>query len=103
MASRVHIRADKLGKCSLSVAEVREGPFINIESGMCLPIRKERIVKVGSIPCRFIRIVFDNSIIGHEPEIYVYGLMYNQIGDKIEIGAEKYLFDVPYEIVYGKN
>ena len=103
MVSRVHIKADKLGKFSLSVAEHIEGPYILIDKGMCIPIRSERIVKIGSIPCRFIKITFNEEIINKELYIAVYGLSYEEISHKIEIGAEKYLFEVPYEITYGKK
>jgi hypothetical protein len=46
----------KVGLFDLSVAEFLEGPYISVQKDIYVPHGKERVIKVGSIPCRYIQI-----------------------------------------------
>ena len=93
MVSRIHVSDMDIGKCSLSVSRTSSGSYLKIREGMTIPHGKDLMIKVGSIPSRFLKLTFSRKIGGNIPRINVFGLRYEEIRDKIEIGAEQYLFD----------
>ena len=51
-----------VGTFDLSVAEYLEGPYVTVFKKLYIPHGKERIIKVGSIPCRFIKIEMKKGV-----------------------------------------
>jgi len=105
MISRVHIKNSNLPKFTLYVSEFIEGPYIKIEKNIIVPHGKERIIKIGSFPCRFIKIgPFNGKQVKiNKNEIMIFGLEYSKISEKIEFGAENYLFENTYKLLYGEK
>ncbi len=105
MVSRMHVRPMGLGKLRISVAEYIEGPYVDIEAIPFVPHGKERIVKMGSVPCRFIRIRSDKKLDHADPgkKIEVFGLPYAKIEERIGPRAGEYLFETPYRLLYGEG
>ena len=100
LVTRVHVGDMNIGNCSLSISRTIEGPYLDIASNMTVPHGKELIIKAGSIPSQFIKLSFSRKMNGRLPQIHIYGLDYENIGDRIGLGAEQYLFDIPYKLTY---
>jgi len=62
---------------------------------------KELIIKAGSIPAKYIKLVFTRKINKNIPKISVYGLDEEIIKENFEVGAEKYLLNASYKLTYG--
>ncbi len=58
----MHIQDMNVGLFDLSIAEFIEGPYVSVQKRIYVPHGKERIVKVGSIPCRFIKLEMTKGV-----------------------------------------
>jgi hypothetical protein len=79
------------------------GPFIKIESDMVNMTGQTRVVKVGSLPCRYFKIEIINSPSHKLSDIECYGLHINNITEKYDEEMLEILYYNSYDLLYNKN
>lgn len=51
----------KVAQLSVSVSERRDGPYVKACESVQIPHGECRVLKVGSLPCRFVKIVMEKG------------------------------------------
>ena len=46
----------------LLVAEYLEGPYVTVEKNICIPHGKQRVIKVGMLPCKYIKVEMKKGV-----------------------------------------
>lgn len=101
LVSRLHIEDMKVGIFAISVAEKVHGPYVVVEKNLYIPHGKERIVKIGSLPCRYIKLTMKKgSPILDISKVKVYGMPYDKIKSKFGKDVEETIYKVPMDILY---
>jgi hypothetical protein len=104
LLSRIHFRDQKIMLIKLEIAENEQGPFVTVESNLCIISGKIRVIKVGSLPCRFVRLTIKKGYpIMDFSKMEFYGLQINQIKDKYDEDTLDILFYNTYDMIYGKQ
>jgi hypothetical protein len=101
LLSRIHIYDAKIMRVDIKIAADIEGPFVQIEKDMIIVSGKIRIVKIGSLPCRYIKItVTRGSPIVDTSKIECFGLHINDIKAKYDENTLEILFYNSYDLIY---
>ncbi len=104
LLSRIHLKDQKLMLIKLEIAENENGPFVVVESNLCVVSGKIRVIKVGSLPCRYVKITVKKGYpIMDFKKIEFYGLDINQIKDKYDDETLDLLFYNTYDMIYRKS
>jgi hypothetical protein len=104
LLSRIHIKDAKVMRVDLEIASDENGMFIKVERDMEIVSGKIRIVKVGSLPCRFLRIrVKKGCPITDFSKIECFGLHINDIKNKYDEETLDILFYNAYDLIYSQN
>jgi len=101
LLSKIHIYDANVMKLDLEIAKDIEGPFIKIQQEMEIVSGKVRILKIGSLPCRYFRIKIKKGCpIMDFKKIECYGLLINEIKNKYDEETLDILFYNTYDIIY---
>lgn len=101
LLSRIHIRDTKVMRITLEIAADEKGPFLKIENDMTLVTGQIRVIKVGSLPCRYFKItVTKGSPITNFAKIDCFGLHINDIKNKYDEETLDILFYNSYDLIY---
>ena len=114
MVSRFHVEDMKIGIFSIYISVNLDGPWILVEPKVFVPHGKERIIKVGSLPCSFVKLVMKKGtpfldfskyiIITYICYIFyrikIYGMTREKAREIYGKDAEKMLFEMAHEIIY---
>jgi hypothetical protein len=104
LLSRIHIYDSKVMRLDLEIALDENGPFIKIEKDMDIISGKIRVIKVGSLPCRYFRIkVKKGCPISEFKNVECFGLHINDIKNKFDEDTLDILFYNSYDLIYSKN
>lgn len=104
LLSRIHFKDAKVMRIDLEIASDVVGPFIKIERDMEIVSGKIRIIKVGSLPCRFFKIkVTKGCSIMDYSKVECYGLHINDIKNKYDEDTLDILFYNSYDLIYRKE
>lgn len=101
LLSNVHIKPSHPKVIKLEISSEENGPFICIEKeieviGGCL-----RIVKVGSLPCRFLRMTFLKGCpIMDFSTVQLYGMQMSDMPSKLNDDSIDLLFYSSYNFLY---
>jgi hypothetical protein len=104
LLSRIHIYDAKVMRLDIEIAQDENGVFIKIEQDYDIVSGLLRIVKVGSLPCRFVKMkVTKGSKINELKKIEFFGLHINDIKSKYDDDMLDILFYNAYDLIYSKN
>lgn len=85
LLSRIHFNNCNIMKISLEIAKEEKGPFIPVERDLLIVSGKKRILKVGSLPCKFFRIkVKEGSQLMKYGDISCYGMKHDSLKKKFD-------------------
>ena len=62
MLSRVHFKDFKVASLNIYISEFKNGPFVKVCESIHLPHGNERVVKVGSLPCKYMMIEMEKGV-----------------------------------------
>eukprot|EP00826_Nyctotherus_ovalis_P033052 TRINITY_DN2665_c0_g3_i1.p3 TRINITY_DN2665_c0_g3~~TRINITY_DN2665_c0_g3_i1.p3 ORF type:complete len:101 (+),score=19.75 TRINITY_DN2665_c0_g3_i1:226-528(+) len=62
LVSRIHVQDMNVGMFDLYVSEFLEGPYVSVEKKICVPHGKQRVIKVGMLPCRYLKVVMKKGV-----------------------------------------
>jgi len=103
LLSRIHIKESKLMRIDLEVASDEMGPFIKVEQDMDIVSGQVKIIKVGSLPCRYFRItVKKGGPLLLAANLECYGFHINDIKNKYDEDTLDLLFYNTYDLIYRK-
>ena len=92
-----------VGIFAIYVAELIEGPYVEIEKNLYIPHGKERVVKMGSLPARYIKFIMTKgSPVMDISKIKLFGLAYSDIKAKFDKSLEDIIYKFPMDVMYGK-
>jgi len=101
LISRLHIEDMKVGVFCIAVAEKLAGPYITIEKNLYIPHGKERVVKIGSLPGRYIKItMMQGSPILDISKVKIFGMPYDKIKSMFGKDVEETIYKAPLDILY---
>jgi hypothetical protein len=104
LLSRIHLRDQKIMIIKLEIAENEQGPYVTVESELCVISGKVRVIKVGSLPCRYVRLTIKKGYpIMDFKKVEFFGLHINQIKDKYDEETLDILFYNTYDMIYRKE
>ena len=104
LLSRIHILDAKVMRVDVEIASDIKGPYTSIERDMEIVAGKIRIIKVGSLPCRYFRIkVTRGCQIMDYSKIECYGFHINEIKNKYDDETLDILFYNSYDLIYRKE
>lgn len=104
LLSRIHIKNANIMQVNLEISKDEDGPFIPIEQDMLVVSGKVRVLKIGSLPCRFFKltIIKGNPIMDFKA-INCFGLNINDIKNKFDEETLDILLYNSYDLIYQKN
>ena len=101
MLARVHFTDFKVAQMSVYVSEFKNGPYLKVVESMHLPAGKERIVKVGCLPCKYMMLEIEKGVpVVDVRNISCFGLSYAEMDGTLGPGFSEILFDNAYDIIY---
>ncbi len=104
LLSRIHILDANVMRLDLEIAAEEKGPFVKIERNMEIVSGKVRILKVGSLPCRFVKLTVTRGCqIKDFKKMECYGLHTNDIKNKYDEDTLDLLFYNSYDLIYRKK
>jgi hypothetical protein len=104
LLSRIHILDANVMRIDLEISAEEKGPFIKIERDMEIVSGKVRIIKVGSLPCRFFKLTITRGCqLKDFKKILCYGLHTSEIKNKYDEDTLDLLFYNAYDLIYQKK
>jgi hypothetical protein len=104
LLSRIHILDANVMRINLEVSPDLNSPFVKVAQDMDIVSGKIRILKVGSLPCRYFRIkVTKGCNIQDYKKIECFGLQINDIKNKYDEDTLDILFYNSYDLIYRKE
>lgn len=104
LLTRIHITDAKVMRIDLEIASDDVGPFVKIERDMEIVSGQIRVIKVGSLPCRFFKITVKKGCpLQDYSKIECYGLHINDIKNKYDEETLDMLFYNSYDLIYRKD
>ncbi len=104
LLSRIHILDANVMRINLEISPDENGPYVKVTQDMEIVSGKIRILKVGSLPCRFFKIkVTKGCNIQDYKKIECYGLQINDIKTKYDEDTLDILFYNSYDLIYRKE
>lgn len=101
MLSRIHFNKCKIMNIKLEVSEKEEGPFINLFKEMIIITGGIKVLKIGNIPCRYIKLtVLKGSPIQDFKRLECYGLTQTQMKEIYNDEMLKLLLYNTYNLIY---
>ena len=101
MVSRLHFHQCKIMSVDIEIAEKEEGPFMKIFKDMTIIAGNIKIVKVGNLPARYIKItVTKGSPIQDFNKLEVYGLSLDQMKNIYSMEMMEMLLYSTYNLIY---
>lgn len=103
MISRLHFTKCKLMTVDIAIAEKEEGPFINLYRDMIIISGNIKVLKVGNLPGRFIKItVTKGSPIQDFSKLECFGLSMSQLKEVYSEDMLQILLYNTYSLIYNK-
>lgn len=103
LLSKVHIRDSNLMKMKIEIAPSLQGPWVAVENDITIVSGKIRVLKIGSLPCRFFRLtVIKGCPIMDFKKIECFGLNINDIKSKYDEDTLDMLYYNSYDLIYRK-
>lgn len=104
LLSRVHIKNSNMMRLKFEVSNNEEGPFVKVESDILVITGKIRVIKIGSLPCRYFRItILRGGPIMDFSRIECYGLHINDVKTKFDDDTLEILYYNSYDLLYDKE
>ena len=104
LLSKIHIKESNLMKIKLEISPNLNGPWVSVENDINLISGKIRVLKVGSLPCRYFRLtVIKGCPIMDYTKIECFGLNINNIKNKYDEDTLDMLYYNAYDLIYRKN
>jgi hypothetical protein len=104
LLSRIHILDANVMRIDLEISAEQKGPYIKIERDMEIVSGKVRIIKVGSLPCRFFKMTISRGCkLKDFKKIECYGLHTSEIKNKYDEDTLDLLFYNAYDLIYQKK
>ena len=104
LLSRIHIYDSKVMRFDLEISHDETGTFVKVEKDMEIISGKIRVIKVGSLPCRYFRLkVTRGCPITDFKKLECFGLHINDIKNKFDEDTLDILFYNAYDLIYSKN
>jgi hypothetical protein len=104
LLSRVHIIGQRIMKVKVEIAENEIGPYVKIDSELTVISGGIRVIKIGSLPCRYLRItILKGHTIMDFTKVECYGLALENIRDKYDEDTLDLLFYNSYDLIYRKQ
>jgi hypothetical protein len=101
LLSRVHFVDQKIMKVKVEIAEYENGPFISIDNELTVISGGVRVLKIGSLPCRYLRItILKGHTIMDFSKVECYGVALENIKDKYDEETLDLLFYNSYDLIY---
>lgn len=101
LLSRIHLKPSNLMKIKIEIATEIKGPYIVIEKDLELTAGKLRVVKIGSLPCRYFRITtLKGCPFSEYSSIKCYGMQVNGVKDKYDEETLDILYYNSYDLLY---
>jgi hypothetical protein len=102
LLSRIHLVGQKIMKVKLEISQNEDGPFIEVESDLTVISGGIRVIKLGSLPCRYLRLtILKGHTIMDFTKVECYGLAIDNIKDKFDEDTIDILFYNSYDLIYG--
>lgn len=104
LLSRIHIYDSKVMRMDLEIALDENGPFVKVEKDMDIISGKIRVIKVGSLPCRYFKIHITRGCpLTNLRNIECFGLHINDVKNKFDEDTLDILFYNAYDLIYSDN
>jgi len=104
LLSKIHISDSNLMKMKIEIAPSLQGPWVAVENDITIVSGKIRVLKIGSLPCRFFRLtVIKGCPIMDFNKIECWGLNINDIKSKYDEETLDMLFYNSYDLIYRKS
>jgi hypothetical protein len=104
LLSRIHIKNTNIMQINLEISKDEDGPYIPIEQEMTIVSGKLRVLKVGSLPCKYFKLtIIKGSPIMDFKSVECFGLNINDIKNKFDEETLDILLYNSYDIIYRKN
>ena len=101
MLSRIHIRNSNIMKINIEIAKDEEGPFYTIEQNMTVVSGKIRIIKIGSLPCKFLKItVVKGSPLMNYQNFEFYGTKFTDLNNRYDAETLELIYYSVYNFIY---
>jgi len=104
LLSKIHISDSNLMKMKIEIAPSLQGPWVSVENDITIVSGKIRVLKIGSLPCRFFRLtVLKGCPIMDFNKIECWGLNINDIKSKYDEDTLDMLYYNSYDLIYRKT
>lgn len=104
LLSKIHISDSNLMKMKIEIAPSLQGPWVAVENDITIVSGKIRVLKIGSLPCRFFRLtVIKGCPIMDFNKIECWGLNINDIKSKYDEDTLDMLYYNSYDLIYRKT
>ena len=104
LLSKIHISDSNLMKLKIQISPNIQGPWVSVENDITIVSGKIRIVKIGSLPCRYFRLtVIKGCPIMDFSKIQCFGLDINDVKNKYDEDTLEMLYYNSYELIYRKT
>lgn len=104
LLSKIHIRDSNLMKMKIEISSSLQGPWVSVENDITIVSGKIRVLKIGSLPCRYFRLtVIKGCPIMDFNKIECFGLNINDIKSKYDEDTLDMLYYNSYDLIYRKN
>jgi len=101
MLSRIHIRNSNIMKINIEIAKDEEGPFVMVEQNMTIVSGKIRVIKMGSLPCKYFRItVLKGSPLMKYENIECFGTKFTDLSNKYDAETMELIYYSVFNFVY---
>jgi hypothetical protein len=104
LLSKIHISDSNLMKLKIQISPNIQGPWVSVENDITIVSGKIRIIKIGSLPCRYFRLtVIKGCPIMDFSKIECFGLDINDVKNKYDDDTLEMLYYNSYELIYRKT
>lgn len=88
-------------KLSVYVAEFKSGPYIPVKEEIYIPSHKmERKIKLGSLPCRYVRLIVHKGVHLKKSQISLVGSTSEKLAEDTSLNEFRLLVSNPQRILY---
>jgi hypothetical protein len=103
LLSRIHLIGQRIMKVKLEISQNEDGPFINLDNELTIISGSIRVIKIGSLPCRYLKLtILKGHTIMDFSKVEFFGLALDTIRDKYDEETIDLLFYNSYDLIYGK-
>jgi len=104
LLSKIHISDSNLMKLKIQISPNIQGPWVSVENDITIVSGKVRVIKIGSLPCRYFRLtVIKGCPIMDFSKIECFGLDINDVKNKYDEDTLEMLYYNSYELIYRKT